>query len=411
MVDFEFKNLSFEKSEETGEIKVGLMKIFYSYLDFGNLNVLFDKKDKHKIIFPEMSEREALNKFNRALFRAFDCLQSSITGNKAVYIHQNSGIPLIGGLQFGIVDRGTNIIELKPITGCNIDCVFCSVSSGKKIEKETEFVVEKNYLVQEAKKLIEFKDADIDIFINTHGEPLLYSEIVELVRDLRKIERVKTIAIITNGTLFSKKLIDDLVNAGLNQINVSINAIDSKNAKKLAGCDNYNIGNVIEMISYASKKIKIYVAPVWINGMNDSDIKDVIEFARSINAKIGVQNYMRYKTGKRIAKEITWKKFFDNLSELGKNSGVKLDDIEHTLFETKQLIKPFKKGDVIKVDLVCVGRIRGEVLGVANDRVISIMGCDRISGRVKVKIIRTKDNIFSAISIQKNILIIVVQKK
>ena len=79
-----------------------------------------------------------------------------------MYIHQNSGIPLIGTNYFGLVDRDTNIIEFKPITSCNIDCIYCSVAQEKRV---MDYVVEKDYLVQECPEADSWVEVSPAIFV------------------------------------------------------------------------------------------------------------------------------------------------------------------------------------------------------------------------------------------------------
>jgi uncharacterized Fe-S cluster-containing radical SAM superfamily enzyme len=315
---------------------------------------------------------------------------------------------LIGTLYFGIVDRGTNIIEVKPITGCNIDCIFCSVDEGNSSRKVVDFVVETGYLADELRRVIEYKQGrgergrqgeeqeqvKIDVFINTHGEPLLYANIVELVRKIRAIKQVNVISIITNGTLLTEKLADSLIGAGLNQMNISLNAFTSEKAKALAGTQGYDVGHVLKMARYAAKRIKLVLAPVWIKGMNDNEISKIISFAKEIGAEMGIQNYMVHRLGRKIAKQVEWEEFYRQLEIWEKYSGAKLKTTGHTLYATRQLEKPFKKGDVVKAEIACPGRMGKEMLAVAKGRVISVIGCQEGKGSVKVRIVRDKDNIF-----------------
>jgi hypothetical protein len=236
----------------------------------------------------------------------------------------------------------------------------------------------------------------IDIFINTHGEPLLYAPMERLVKGLRAIEGVGAISIITNGTLLSRKLVDDLTTAGLSQLNISINAMDEAKAKELAGSQGYSLAHVLEMVKYASRKLKIVIAPVWIKGVNDKEIPDIIAFAKGIGADIGIQNYMVHKMGKKVAKELPWEAFYAQLEEWEKATGAKLKADSHTLYNTKPLDKPFRKGDTVKADIVCPGRMKDEMLAAAKGRVISIIGCTKERGSVKAHIIKDKDNIFVA---------------
>ena len=155
--------------------------------------------------------------------------------------------------------------------------------------------VEKDYLVEELKKLIEFKNTKIDIYINPHGEPLLYADIISLVNDISKIKNVNILSIITNGTLLTKELIDRLIKAGLNTINISINAIDQKIANKLAGSD-YNVKHVLNMLYYMNNKIDLVITPVYLSGINDNEIIKLTE----------IHNKLRQENNK-LLKEYTEK--------------------------------------------------------------------------------------------------------
>ncbi len=70
------------------------------------------------------------------------------------YIDKNSDIPLCGIDFIGVIDRGTNIIELKPLTLCNLKCKYCFVSAG---DYETNFMVDYKYLLEKVKDIIVVK--------------------------------------------------------------------------------------------------------------------------------------------------------------------------------------------------------------------------------------------------------------
>ena len=109
-------------------------------------------------------------------------------------------LPLIGLNFLGILDKGSEILEIKPITGCNAGCNFCSVNEGFGTNKEIDFVVDKDYLVNETKVLLSFKQTDnISLWLNPHGDPTLYSKLVEYCEEIIGDEHVKDIHIITNG--------------------------------------------------------------------------------------------------------------------------------------------------------------------------------------------------------------------
>ena len=235
MAELIFKDLSFERDND--RIKVNFLKLFYFYLDEDSLNRISSFKiSKNSIFFENISERSARKKMEFLLFKSFQNLKNRLNNKKTTYIHQSSGIPLIGTNYFGLVDRGSNIIEVKPITSCNIGCIFCSVDEGPKSRRKVDFVVEKDYLVNEFEKIVEFKKSDkIDAHINAQGEPTLYSDMVELVRDIMSIKGVKTSSIDINGLLMNQQYVNELADAGLTRINLSLHSLDPEKATKLAG--------------------------------------------------------------------------------------------------------------------------------------------------------------------------------
>ncbi len=353
--------------------------------------------EQNGIIFHDKNERKFHNKFQFLLAKGFKQLQSVVTGKPATYIHRNSGIPLIGSRYIGIQDRGTNFLEVKPITGCTMGCIFCSVDEGIGSKKAHDFVVEKEYLVHETKKLLDFKKCDdMQIYINVHGEPLLYYDIVGLVHDLATIQRVKNITLITTGILLTKELIDELVSAGLTAFNISISAMDAALAKTIMGTKAYDIKKIKYLANYAASKVKTIIAPVWVDDINDAEMEKIIAFSKSLNIPIRIQKFCYNSFGRNPVEEISWKEFFEKIKGLEKKTGVSLMDStqSYMLAKTKELIKPFKKGEIIEADIVSIGRYSHERLCTAKDRLISVPKCNKDKGKVRIRILKTTHNIF-----------------
>ena len=398
MVKLKFKDISFEDFKD--KIKLNFLEIFYFYLDKRELEKISKFKiSKNRIMFENISEQKAQRKFNFLLQKGFNNLKNKITNRKTVYIHKNSGISLIGSVYFGIIDRGTNIIEIRPVTGCNLNCIYCSVDEGTPSKKQIDFVVEKDYLIKELKKVIDFKDmGNIEVHINAQGEPLLYADIVDLIKDIRKIKPVKVISMDTNGTLLTKELTDKLAEAGLTRINLSLNALSQGIAKKIANTP-YNLKKVLEIAEYIPKRLDLIIAPVWIPGCNDKEIPGLIEFAKKIKAgkncpPIGIQNVLNYKFGRNPVKAQLMEVFFKKIKNLEKSHKVNLTVKRgFEIIKTKELQKPFKKKEVIEAKIMLPGRLKNEKIAVSKNRLISIPNCYK-DGAVKIRITRAKHNIF-----------------
>ncbi|MFH1506020.1 MAG: radical SAM protein [archaeon] len=398
MAKLEFNDLRFVEEKE--RVKVFFLRQYHFYIGKEDLAKIGDYKIQENSIEFSVSEKSARNKFHFLLDNGFGNLTNILTGKRTIYIHKNSGIPLMGSNEFGIVDRGTSCIEVKPLTGCNLNCIFCAVNEGDN-NKIYDFVVEKDYLVQEFKRVSAIKQNPVEAHINAQGEPLLYAPLVDLVHDLHRIKEVKVISIDTNGSLLTEKLIDQLSEAGMSRLNISLNALDPKLSNKLSGCP-YNLQHVLRMIDYAQGKIDVLLAPLIIPGMNESEIAPLLELAQKLESrwpKIGFQNFLSYKRGRNPVKQRSFEEFYSLLERYEKKHNIKL---RFSLAEDFKILmdnapaKPFKKGDQVKATIIAHGRYASEKLAVAKDRVITVKTDEKIGKNIKVKITRSKHNIFYA---------------
>jgi uncharacterized protein len=395
--------------EEQDTIRVNFSKRFYTYINKTDLTAIAPFTiQRHQIDF-DCSQKRAERRFLSLLNAQLPQLKTIGTKNSAVYIHQHSGIPLMGNLAFGIIHRGTSIIEVKPQTSCNLDCIYCSVNEGLS-SNQTDYLVERAYLVQEFKRVAEFVNIPVEAHIGVQGEPFFYSEFSELAEEFSKMDNVYRITTDTNGTLLNKPLIDRLSKIPKLRLNISLNAVDKDVATALAGA-NYNTKHVMDMIAYAAERMDILVAPLYVPGYNDKELLKIIKFVQTLPKEhikqkdypiIGIQNFLNYKTGRNPVKQEDWDTFMSRLRELEKETGERLildfkKDFKIT--ETPQLRKPFKKGNVVSATIVAPGRYPNTRLAVSGEgdgaRNITIFSCiASLHKKIKVKILRSKHNVF-----------------
>ncbi|MEM7819101.1 MAG: radical SAM protein [Candidatus Aenigmatarchaeota archaeon] len=325
---------------------------------------------------------------------------------KLVKIPEDAEIPLVGLIQIGIIDRGTNLLQIRPTSICNLNCPFCSTDSGPFSKfHTTEYIAELDYLVEWVKELIKFK-GKIHAFLDSVGETLTYKKIVELVQEISEMD-VESIAIETNGTLLTEKLVDELKEAGLHRINLSLHALNEELAKKLAGDKSYDVKKILEIARYiAESGIELLITPVWIPGINDEEIPKIIEFTKSINKNkrwpfLGIQKYEIHKYGRKIerVKALNWWKFFRKIEEWEKEFKVKLRIRPEDFGIKKVKIYPivFEKGEKARVKILAPGWMKNEMIGVARNRSLTILNCEaEIGDEIKVRILRNKHNLYIA---------------
>jgi uncharacterized protein len=356
------------------------------------------------LVFEGVDENHAWKRFDPILSDGFNHLFHINYNKPTVYIHRNSGIPLVGTNEFGLIDRGSNIIEVKPLTGCNFQCNYCSVDEGKN-DKTHDYIVECEYLVEEAAKLAARKERPVEFNIGPQGEPFLYPKMVELVRGLKSIPNCEIISVNTNGSFLTEKLIDDLAEAGLTRINLSLNAMQQDAADKIAG-KKYPLEKTLRMIKYCEGKIFVLLAPTLIPGYNDDQVEPLVQLGKTIKSDfptVGFQNYLEYKKGRNIVKQREFDEFFKILKPYEEKHGINLTNFtkeDFRIFDEPELEKPFRKNDIVKMKVMLPARYPGEIIAVAKDRCITIVGRDAhlltIGKEIKAKIIRDKHNIFKA---------------
>ena len=337
----------------------------------------------------------------------------TIQGRPLVRIGVDVEAPLIGSIAFGLIDRGTNIIQVRPVSFCNLCCIMCSTDAGPCSRwRQAEYWVDLDLIVEWFKGLVKFKGCKhIEAHIDTVGEPTLYSKLIDLVQELKNINGVEVVSMQTHGQNLSVDKVEELEDAGLDRVNLSIDTLDPRLAKYIQGAAWYNIEKVISVAEYLvqNTKIDLHVAPIWLKGVNDNEIPKIIRWALRIGAgkkwpPLGIQKYVPHKHGRkpRNVEVMSWKEFWTYLRRLERMFNVKLIPSmeEFGIRRMNILPTPFRRGEKVRVKVIAPGWLKSEKLAVdlKNLRTITIVRANHIplDSKVNVRIIRNKHNIYIA---------------
>jgi len=158
------------------------------------------------------------------------------------------------------------------VTGkCNYNCIYCDREGF--IPKTTELSV--GEITQLCRILAQVLKVTKIKF--TGGEPLLREEIVEIIRNVSNLQLYKDISMTTNGVYLIEKA-QDLYDAGLNRINVSLGTLKPDVYRKIYGSD--SLKTVLKGLMIAKE---VGLTPIKLNyvvlrGINNQEVNDLINF-------------------------------------------------------------------------------------------------------------------------------------
>lgn len=190
--------------------------------------------------------------------------------------------PLIDG--FGRVH--TNL-RISVTDRCNIRCFYCMPAENVQFMKRSSLLT-----FEEIERFVRIA---VPLGLNkvrlTGGEPLVRRDLHILVRKLAAIPELQDIGITTNGILLAEQA-EDLKQAGLSRINISLDALDAKKFEEISRRTGYE--KVLEGIEAAQRVgfDPIKINAVSIRGMTEDEIVPFGLFARKSGVEVRFIEFM-----------------------------------------------------------------------------------------------------------------------
>ena len=176
--------------------------------------------------------------------------------------------------------RALRDLRISVMDRCNFRCVYCMPED--KFHPGFKFLPSKERLsFDEMLRLVRiFTKLGVSKIRITGGEPLLRVNLTDFIGDLSTIDKIKDIALTTNGVLL-KKYAYELRASGLDRITVSLDSIDPHEFKLMTG-GRGDLDRVLSGIDEAQragfKDIKINA--VIKKGVNENNILKMVEYFR-----------------------------------------------------------------------------------------------------------------------------------
>lgn len=165
-------------------------------------------------------------------------------------------------------ERPISNIRVSVTSRCNLSCIYCHREGEKSPEEEISLNDLQNIFSVA-------RDLGITSVKLTGGEPLLRKDLADIIRS---IPEEMEVSLTTNATLLGERA-QELTDAGLSRVNVSIDSLSRDLYKKITGKD--LLSGVMDGINSA---LKAGLTPVKLNmvvlkDLNEPEIEKFIDFA------------------------------------------------------------------------------------------------------------------------------------
>jgi len=197
-------------------------------------------------------------------------------------------------------NRKINYLRLAVTDRCNLRCNYCMPAEGIDFSKN-----DKLFTVDELASLSKILVSQgIDKIRITGGEPFVRKDLMVLLRELSKMERLKEISVTTNATLIGP-YIDELKELGITNINVSMDAINRNTFEKITRRDQYDTvhENILRLIT---EGFKVRINFIALDGQNTEDILPMLELTKHYDVSVRYLEEMPFNGGSRKLEGIVW---------------------------------------------------------------------------------------------------------
>ena len=173
-----------------------------------------------------------------------------------------------------LIDRFGRIIRdlrISVTPRCNFHCAYCDPLTDSHPEPRGGLSVQDVDNFVRASALL-----GLDAARFTGGEPLLRKELPQMIDNARATPGVKDIAMTTNGTMFRRRH-KELLEAGLNRVNISIDALNPSIFRQATGG-----GDVAQVLDAIDLALELNLHPVKLNAVSMRGINqtELVNLAR-----------------------------------------------------------------------------------------------------------------------------------
>ncbi|MEG0857069.1 MAG: GTP 3',8-cyclase MoaA [Terrisporobacter sp.] len=151
------------------------------------------------------------------------------------------------------LNRNIEYIRISVTDRCNLRCIYCMSEEGIENISHEE-ILSYDEIIRICKCVANLGIKRIKI---TGGEPLVRKDIVKLIKEIKLINGIEEVTLTTNGVLLYE-MADDLYEAGIDAVNISLDSLDREKFFKITRRDKFeNVFKAIDKLIDLNVRVKI----------------------------------------------------------------------------------------------------------------------------------------------------------
>jgi radical SAM protein with 4Fe4S-binding SPASM domain len=186
------------------------------------------------------------------------------------------------------------VLFVDPASACNFLCSFCPTGHRDMIDETGRFqgVMKLRVFEKIIDDLSEFPDPIKVLRMYKDGEPFLNKNLAKMISYAKKSGRVQYIDTTTNGSLFTHQRLAEVLEAGLDKINISVDGMNNEQYKKFTGFD-FDFDKFVNDVKwlYANKGSCEIVMKIPGDLINEDQKKEFLDTFGNYCDRIFIENF------------------------------------------------------------------------------------------------------------------------
>jgi MoaA/NifB/PqqE/SkfB family radical SAM enzyme len=184
------------------------------------------------------------------------------------------------------IHRRPLTVSIEVTKRCNARCDFCDYWKIKDRDELTDFT-----------DVVRRFDPLVVVF--TGGEPMLRKDLIPIVRDINNLPGFRYLTLLTHGGFLKEQKVRELVDAGIDQINISMNFPDARQDKERGIPGLFEkLEAVVPPLAKGGLNVFTFSSMLMFDNMHDAE--KLIRLAHSWGINIAFSAYNDMKNGNQI---------------------------------------------------------------------------------------------------------------